>query len=127
MGKFIIDIAPMVIEYGEYVNFYLVGQSSFNRGIVTPGPLTKDVVMAAVFPEGSFKLDFDTQGVNLSGSRIVFTKAYFPISNDLENPTDTRMQYDGGVYRLVTRQPYTGNYYIYIAELMRVKPSDLPN
>lgn len=127
MPKLILDIAPMVIEYGEYVNFYLVGPSSLNRGIVSLGSLTKDVQMAAVFPEGAFKLNFDTQGANMSGARLVFTKKYFPISNDTENPTDTRMQYEGATYRLVSRQPYSGNYYIYVAELMRVKPNDLPS
>ena len=49
----------------------------------------------------------------------------FPVGQELGDPVDTRMLYESKVYRMVEVKPYPGNYFMYIAELMKVKPSDL--
>ncbi len=121
-GQFIIDISTHISEFGEFVEFATLGETTNVRGRIVQGNVTTNSVPAAVFPEGFQKLEFDTDGVNLKGAKVVYCETYFPISDDDEDPQDTRMRYNGKTYRLVARQPYPGNYYIYIAEWMRIKP-----
>ena len=126
MAKQILDISPMVADFGEFVDFFTSNESTITRGIYGEPTWVKTVVQAAVFPYGSFKLSFDVEGVDLSGAIQIFTKSYFPISKDKEVPSDSRVRYDGSSYRLIDRLPYFGSYYVYVAQLLRVDPDALP-
>ena len=126
MPRMIIDIAPMVADFGEFIDFFTQENQTLVRGIVTQGAFTKVVAHAAVFPHNPQSLDITTQGANLHGSKQVFCKTYFPLSNYSESPTDTRMRYEGATYRLIARKAYPGNYYVYVAEQLRVDPDALP-
>lgn len=126
MAKQILNIAVHLAKYGEFVDFFTRAPGTWSMGYETPGDFTKLIKTAAVFPHGWQKLDLDVNGADLEGAKIVFCKTYFPISNEDEDPTDTRMRYENRVYRLVSRQKFTKDYYVYLAEWLRVKPNDLP-
>lgn len=126
MAKQILNIGTHLAKYGEFVDFFTQEEPTWSMGYETPGTFTKLIKTAAVFPHGWQKLDLDVNGANLEGAKIVFCKSYFPMSDADENPFDTRMRYEGRIYRLVSRQKYTRDYYVYVAEWLRVKPNDLP-
>ena len=119
----IFDISKHVATYGEYVDFYLKESPDYFEGLeVPPENFSKVVKLAAVYPNDAESLKIDGFGIDIEGSMKVFTQAYFPISNEDENPTDTRMVYNSKAYRLITRKRWTMDYYVYLAELLRVDP-----
>ncbi len=122
----IIDIAPMLARFGDIVKFATTPPTTYTNGIQDPLIWTATEIIAAVFPFEYQKLDIDTNGIDLEGAKKVFCKTYFPISNEYENPSDTRMVYDNNIYRLKARKSYISNFFVYIAELMRVKPDVIP-
>ena len=126
MAKQILNIGTHLAKYGEFVDFFTRTEGTWSMGYETPGGFNKQIKTAAVFPHGWQKLDLDVNGANLQGAKIVFCKTYFPMSNDSENPFDTRMSYESRVYRLVSRQKYTKDYYVYLAEWLRVDPTVTP-
>ena len=131
MPRRIINISSHLARYGESVEFFLVEPPVNNRGLLTEGASTKVIKTAAVFPDGDNKLNFDLHGTKYSARKKVYIRfkrddTPFPVGQSEGDPVDTRMRYQGQVYRMVEVKPYPSNYYMYIAELMKVKPDDLP-
>lgn len=126
MPKRRLDISPMLAQWGEHVDFFQFAPSTNVNGIVTrPATSTKVIYLAYVAPYKGSELHFDTEGVNLTNSKIVFIKHDLALSEDGENPEEVRMLYDGKVYKLVAKTKYHSKYFVYLATQLRIKPDAL--
>ena len=122
MGREIIDISSQLDDFGENVEFFIFGAGTNVEGIVIPDfPIIKWAI-CAVFPFSENRLELDNEGVKLSGAIEIFTKINFPMIDDESDLKYTRVRYDSRTYLLRRRVPYYNNYYIYVAELLRVDP-----